>query len=111
MLDGVSVLFVFCATWAPLKYIRAVVPLSVTATCVHWPSASAELALMTCSAPAALPLMVSAKRGVDPALVARNMYTPVPEPKSQMRDHVGVADGLTQVAIVKSCRLLTIPLG
>src|SRR4051795_5349174 len=66
---------------------------------------------MTCSAPAALPLMVIAKRGAEPALVARNMYTPVPEPKSKMRDHVGVDDGLTQVAIVKSCSVLTIPLG
>src|SRR3954462_10957864 len=98
MLDGVSVMFVFWPTWTPLKYIRAVVPLSVTATCVHCPSGSAEGAFMTCSAPAALPLMVSAKRGVGPALVASNMYAPVPEPKSQMRDQVGVADGLTQAA-------------
>src|SRR3954451_8055923 len=104
MLDGVSVMFVFWPTWAPLKYIRPVLPLSVTATWVHWPSGSAELALMICSAPAALPLMVSAKRGVEPAVVARNMYVPVPEPKSKIRDQVGVADGLTQVEIVKSCR-------
>src|SRR3954467_4425782 len=111
MLEGVSVMFVFSATWTPLKYIRAVVPFSVMATCVHWPSGSAEGALMTCSAPAALPLMVIAKRGAVPALVARNMKTRVPEPKSKMRDHVGVDDGLTQAAIVKSCRALTIPLG
>ena len=31
----------FCATWAPLTYIRAVPPDSVTARCVHWPSGSA----------------------------------------------------------------------
>ena len=66
-------MLVFCATWTPLTYIRAVVPDSVTAMCDHWPSGSGDGALMTCSAPAALPLTVIAKRGDVPALVARNM--------------------------------------
>src|SRR5215471_137164 len=35
----------------------------------------------------------------------------VPEPKSNTRDHVLMSPGLTQAAIVKSCRPLTIPLG
>src|SRR3954452_7818165 len=110
MLEGVSVMFVFCATWTPLTYMRPVVPVSVTATCVHWPSGRGDGALMTCSAPAALPLTVIAKRGAAPALVARNMYASVPDPKSKMRDQVLVSCGLTQAATVKSCRVLTIPL-
>src|SRR4051812_45814277 len=111
MLDGVSVMFVFCATMTPLTYIFAVVPLSVIAMCDHWPSGSGCGALTTCSAPAALPLMVRAKRGVEPALAARNMYLSVPVPKSKMRAQVGVEVGLTQAEIVKSCRFETIPLG
>src|SRR5690348_6824238 len=35
----------------------------------------------------------------------------VPEPKSNTRDQVLTSPGFTQAAIVKSCRLLTIPLG
>src|SRR3954447_12185459 len=111
MLDGVSVIAVFWATCTPLTYIRPVPPESVIAMCVHWPIGSAEGALMICSPGVPLPLVVIAKRGVEPALAARNMYVLVPEPKSKMRDQVVVAPGLTQVEIVKSCRVLTIPLG
>src|SRR3954468_709327 len=105
MLDGVSVMLVFCATWTPLTYMRPVLPVSVIAMWVHWPSVSGDGALMICSPGVPLPLVVIAKRGVEPALAARNMYPPVPEPKSKMRDQVVVAPGLTQVEIVKSCRL------
>src|SRR5262249_47000950 len=111
MLEGVSVMFVFCATCVPLTYIVPVVPLSVIVTFVHWPIGSADGALMTCSWPAALPPTVIAKRGVEPALVARNMYLSVPVPKSKMRDQVGVEDGLTQAEIVKSWSVLTMLLG
>src|SRR5690349_11786920 len=111
MLDGVRVIAVFCATSTPLTYMRPVPPESVIAMCVHCPSGRAEGALMICSPLVPLPLTVIAKRGVEPALAARNMYTPVPEPKSKMRDQVVVAPGLTQVEIVKSCRVETMPVG
>src|SRR6478735_1503047 len=111
MLDGVSVIAVFWATWTPLTYIRPVPPESVIAMCVHWPIGSADGALMICSPGVPLPLTVIAKRGVEPALAARNIYVLVPEPKSKMRDQVVVAPGLTQVEIVKSCRLETMPVG
>src|SRR4051812_47252289 len=111
MLEGVRVMPVFCATWTPLTYIVPVPPLSVIVMFVHWPTGSGCGALMICSPLAPLPLTVIAKRGVEPALAARNMYLSVPVPKSKMRAHVGVEDGLTQAEMVKSCRLLTTPLG
>ena len=39
------------------------------------------------------------------------MKSLVPVPKSKIRDQGRLADGLTQVAIVKSCRFWTMPFG
>jgi hypothetical protein len=59
-----------------------------------------------------LPLVVIAKRGgPPPALTVRNMFTFVLEPKSNTRAHASIVLGFTQAEIVKSCRLLAIPVG
>ena len=85
-------------------------PVSVTATCVHVLVGSCPERLSCCSPP--LPLVVIANRGPLPALTARNMYVPVPVPKSKIRDQVVVATGLTHAETVKSpLRLLAIPGG
>ena len=100
---------VFVATSSPLTYSRPVVPLSVTATCDHWPSASGAVPFRRCSPPP--PEVVIAKRGAEPALAVRNMLRAVLAPKSKIRDHVGRATGFTQVEIVKSVSPLTTPAG
>src|SRR5258706_14400538 len=98
-LDGLSVMLALVATATPLTYSVPVVPDSVTATCDQVFSGSAEVALRRCSPP--LPLVVMAKRGAVPALTVRNMFAVVPVPKSNTRDQVELADGLTQVETVK----------
>src|SRR5690348_4786275 len=97
------------ATGFPLMYMVAVAPDSVTARWVQVFTGSWPLLLSCCSPP--LPPVVMANRGPAPALTVRNMYTPVPVPMSNTRDHCGVAAGLTQVEMVKSDSPLTIPVG
>src|SRR5262245_22509627 len=72
-------------------------------------SGSCDVALSRCSA--ALPLVVMANRGPDPAFTVRNMFVVVLLPKSNTRDQVLMAAGLTQAAIVKLLIPLTIPAG
>src|SRR5262245_43765361 len=52
-----------------------------------------------------------ANRGAVPALTVRNMFAVVPVPKSNTRDQVLFADGLTHVAMVKLVSPLTMPDG
>src|SRR5262245_28616472 len=97
------------ATAVPLTYRVPVVPLSVTATCDHVFNGSCDAALSRCSPPA--PLVVIANRGPDPAFTVRNMLAVVPVPMSNTRDHVEVADGFTQAAMVKLETPVSIPEG
>src|SRR5215510_487292 len=73
--------------------------------CDHALSGRADVALRRCSPP--LPLVVMANRGAVPALTVRNMLAVVPVPKSNTRDQVLFADGLTHVAMVKLVSPLT----
>src|SRR5215470_8262996 len=98
-LDGCRVIAVLVATAVPLTYNVPVLPDSVTARCDHVFSGSALVALRRCSPP--LPLVVMAKRGAVPALTVRNMFAVVPVPKSNTRDQVVLAAGLTQTEMVK----------
>src|SRR5262245_14104923 len=108
-LDGCKVMPVLVATAVPLTYNVPVVPDNVTARCDHVFSGSAEVALSRCSPP--LPEVVMANRGAVPALSVRNMFVVVPVPKSNTRDHVEFAAGLTHAEMVKLLRPLRIPVG
>src|SRR3954451_20712725 len=106
-LDGCSVMAVFVATATPLTYSVPVVPDNVTARWDQAPTGNWVLALSCCSP---LPVVI-ATLGPLPALTVRNMYAPVPAPKSNTRDHVVVAPGFTQAEMVKSDSPLTMPAG
>ena len=87
-----------------------VVPDSVTATCDQVLTGSSPPPVNRCSPPA--PLVVMANRSpAPPALTVRNMFTAGPDPKSNTRDQVLFAAGLTHADTVKSDRPLTIPIG
>src|SRR6185503_20896592 len=75
-LEGLRVIAVFWPTCAPLTYSVPVLPDLVTATCVHAPVGSADVPLMRCSPPD--PLVVIAKRMVEPLVGTRNILTVVP---------------------------------
>src|SRR5512143_1385417 len=108
-LEGLWVMLLFVPTTEPFTYSVPVLPLFVTATCVHTPVGSADEPVICCSAP--LPLVVMAKRMalVEPFCGVRNILTVVPVPKSKMRFQPLEVLRKTQVAIEKSLRLLTIP--
>src|SRR6266487_4675891 len=108
-LDGCRVMLGLVATAVPLTYNVPVLPDSVTARCVHWPTGSWVLVLICCSAPP--PDVVIANRGPAPAFTVKNMYVPVPVPKSKTRDQVGIAAGFTHADTVKSLSPLTMPDG
>src|SRR5690348_7487952 len=98
--DGRSVIFVLVPTGFPLRYSVPVLPESVTARWLKVFNGSDELLLICCSPPA--PLVVMANRTpVPPPLTVRNMLTLVPVPKSNTRDQLVVADGLTHAETVK----------
>src|SRR5262245_47923037 len=99
----------FVATGFPLMYNVPVFPDSVTARWVQVFNGSWPLLFSCCSAPP--PPVVMAKRGPPPALTVRNMYTPVPVPKSNTLDHCDVAAGLTHAETVTSDSPLTMPVG
>ena len=85
-------------------------PLTVTARCDQVFSGSWPGRVSCCSPPE--PDVVIPKRGPMPApSIVRNMFRVVPVPKSKIRDQVRSTDGLTQTEIVKSWRLLTMPVG
>jgi hypothetical protein len=103
-------------TGSPLMYIVPTVPDLVIATCVHWllGSGVGTVRLICCSPPPPFTVMenlgeLAAPPGPD--LTARNMYTCCPVPRSKIRCRSRWAAGLTQVAIVKSCRPATTPAG
>src|ERR671914_2505168 len=108
--DGRSVTLGLVPTGVPLTYSVAVLPDSVTATCDQVFSGNCPPVLLTCcSAPP--PPVVMANRGPLPAFTVKNMYVPVPLPKSNTRVQVVVAAGLTQAETVKSVSPLTTPAG
>jgi hypothetical protein len=105
-LEGRRVMALLVPTGVPLTYRVPVLPDRVTARCDQVLVGSWPLRLMRCSPP--LPPVVIANLGPPPALTVRNMYAPVPVPKSNTRDQVVVAAGLTHAETVKSPSPLTI---
>src|SRR5258708_25749934 len=109
-LDGRSVIALLRPTSTPSTYRMPTPPDSVTATWCQPPVGSAAVPSIRCSPPA--PLVVMAKRiGPEPDCGVRNMFVVVPVPRSKMRRQALVEVSLTQVAIVKSFRALTLPAG
>src|SRR5919197_1461359 len=91
-LEGRRVMLLLVPTGVPLTYRVPVLPDRVTARCDQLLVGTWPLRLIRCSP--ALPAVVIANLGPLPALTVRNMYAPVPLPKSKTRDQVGVAAGL-----------------
>src|SRR5262245_5595138 len=101
-------MLVLVATGTPLIYRVREVPDSVTARYDHVFSGSWPPVLDSCCSPPAPPV-VMANRGPPPALTVRNMYVPVPVPRSNTRVQVVVAAGLTHAETVKTPSPLTMP--
>src|SRR5262245_36421585 len=82
--EGLSVRFVFCATWTPSRYIVPVLPLRTTATCFHVFVGTVKVWEICCS-PAPPDVVMPKRRTFDaPARGVRNMYEFVLAPMSKI---------------------------